>query len=125
MVERAGACGALPDSFCDLELYGRALGYRGRFICDNCRILRCLRIHALVHAFAEEAEYRAVGDLFPIEWPSSSASSLHAQEFQRGVPVGGSHLGHAYASIEGKVRAGDWAVGAECTAEGFQETRAG
>ena len=70
-----------------------------------------------MHAFAEEAEYRALGDLFSAERPSFAASPVYAQEFQCGAAAGGFVAGDVDAAFEGLFCAGDGAGGAECAAE--------
>src|ERR1039457_6280511 len=90
----------------------------GSVRCDDGMhlVFHGLRIHALVHAPAEEAACGTIGNLLPVERASSVASSLHAQELQRGAAVGGPVSGNADPPVAAAFPTGARAVRAGCPA---------
>ena len=117
MVERTGAgrvervavhcCGG------DLAHMGFGL-WRG----DRLRRILCrVRIHPLVHAFAQEAACGAIRDFLPAERPPSSASPLHEPQFQRGSASGGCRVGHNDFAVEDPLQTSDRPHGPERPAE--------
>src|SRR5579859_2334793 len=80
-------------------------------------VLHSLRIHALVHAPAQETARGAFGNFLPLERASFVAPSLHAPEFQRRPAAGGLVPGHVAVALESRLCPGAGSIGPGCPAE--------
>ena len=106
MVGRAGHRGRVPVAVFNLGVVLAQVGGFMRRDDGLHLVFHGLRIHALVHASAEETARGTVGDFLPVERASPVASSLYAQELQRRAAIRGFVPGHAAAALEGGLCAG-------------------
>ena len=72
-----------------------------------------LRIHALVYASAQETARGTFGNFLPAQRPSSVASSLYAEKFQRRPAAGRLVPGNIADAFEDRVRAGAMSIPAQ------------
>ena len=85
------AVGMLP--FAALRMEHRPVGCPLRGPAWRRRLLRRLRIHALVHALAQETQHRTLRHLLPPQWPPPPPSPLYGQELQCVFPLADLCLG--------------------------------
>src|SRR6266540_334221 len=101
--------GVVERPCADYDLYAARGGGRlgagpvgtggGSAPCDH-RLLRRVRIHALVHAPAQAPPPRTFLAFSPAQWPPPPAPPLHAPELQRGVPARRPPVRHTATALQ-------------------------